>query len=145
MLTDGTNLLGFEMKRKGYYRPEPLGGGHIAVTDAAGRLVRLSLSDGTGKLIWDRLPARGRFGWAIRGDTLVYTRAGGNEQVPQIVRRDLASGESRVLFSGDMPLADITISIGRVTGALLFTRHQAPSDDLVLYEEVPGLDAAASK
>jgi hypothetical protein len=44
----------------------------------------------------------------------------------------MSSGAEMVLYEGAMPLVDTAISIGNVTGAVLLTRYQAASDDLVI-------------
>ena len=54
----------------------------------------------------------------------------------QFSLQTLVTGETKLLFEGEMPVADTTLSINPLTGALLFARYQAASDDLTIYEGV---------
>ena len=49
---------------------------------------------------------------------------------------DLNGGEPELLFTGPMPVADVTLDIGQQSGVILLTIFQTSSDDLVIYENV---------
>lgn len=128
------NSAGGERIAEGYFRPTPIDAHTIAVVDEKGTLYRMDSSDGSTEMMWEGLPESGRFGWTVSGDHLIYATAGGEPSSPRLVQRNLVSGDSSIVFEGSMPLADTTISVGQRSGALLFTRHQTVSDDLVLFE-----------
>ena len=119
----------------GYFQPQAVNDAEVLAVNTEGVLHRLSLADGTSEEIWDGLPLLGRTGWALQGDDLYFiaNAPGGNGR---IFRRNLASGATEQLYEGEMPVADTTLSVNPQTGALLFTRFQAASDDLVIYEGV---------
>lgn len=117
-----------------YYRPQSLAGNFIAAVDGSGALHRIDAASGDAQLIWERLPAAGRLGWVLHGDSLVYSTAAADNDSGQIRRRNLVDGTVDVIFEGRMPLADNTLSIDPATGRLLFTRFQAASDDLVSFD-----------
>jgi Tol biopolymer transport system component/DNA-binding winged helix-turn-helix (wHTH) protein len=125
--SDGTERLA-----EGYYRPTPLSNDSIAAVDDSGMLYTISLSDGRAEPIWDGLPNEGRSGWAIDERHLVYNAPSTRADSTRVIRRDMSSGAEMVLYEGAMPLVDTAISIGNVTGAVLLTRYQAASDDLVI-------------
>jgi hypothetical protein len=52
------------------------------------------------------------------------------------MRVDIDGGEPETLYTGAMPIADTTISVGRQSGNILLTLFQSSSDDLVVYENV---------
>jgi hypothetical protein len=99
-------------------------------------LFSLSLSDGSVDELWDGLPGNGRYGWVVDYNQLFFLAGGETGNTGRLYRRDLESGETEVLYSGPMPLADSNISIGTQTGTVLFTRFEDSSDDLVVFEGV---------
>ena len=119
----------------GYFRPTPIGDDLLAVADRSGKLYRLSLVDGSVEAVFNGLPNDGRSGWALDGQFLVYNAPAAEANAGRVIRRDLTSGEEAVLYEGPMPLADTAIDVGSVTGAVLFTRFQAASDDLLIFEQ----------
>lgn len=123
----------------GYYRPQPISADTVAVVDSAGVLYEMSLESGTTAPVWDGLPGNGRFGWTLSGGSLVYSTAGNTANTGRIVRRSLASGAETVVFEGPMPLADTAISIEPGSGRILFTRYDAASDDLVVFDRALGV------
>lgn len=123
----------------GYYRPRPSGDNRVSVVDNAGTLFSLSLDDGSSRELWDSLPGNGRYGWVVDDDQLYFLAGGEPGNTGRLMRRDLESGEIETLYSGPMPVADTSLSIGKRTGAVLFTLFADSSDDLVVYEII-GLD-----
>lgn len=121
---------------EGYFRPQPLDDESVAVIDDAGALYRLTLADGSVEIIWDGLPGRGRNGWTLYNGRLYFLSGGNTSNTGQLLELDIASGELNKRYSGLMPLTDTNISIGRSSGAILFSRFQSSSDDLVLYEGI---------
>ncbi len=117
----------------GFFRPTPLDVESVAVVDSKGVLYRMSTSTGDVAVMLNQLPNNGRNGWGFNGDFLVYSAPGTAGNSGQILRRNLATNEDIVLFEGSMPLADTNISIA--SGSILFTRFQAASDDLVIFEQ----------
>jgi hypothetical protein len=119
----------------GFFQPQAINDNEVLAVNTHGILHRISLADGTSEEIWDGLPLLGRTGWALQGEDLYYiaNAPGGNGR---IFRRNLASGVTEQLFEGEMPVADTTLSVNPITGALLFTRFQAASDDLTVYQAV---------
>jgi hypothetical protein len=120
----------------GYYRPHPSGPDDIIVVDDAGSLFRLSISTGSTTKLLDGMPGDGRYGWEVADDTLYFLAGGETGNTGKLLKADFAGGDPEVLFAGAMPVADTSLSIGRLTGAILFTRSRASSDDVVLYEGV---------
>lgn len=100
---------------------------------ADGALFRMSLEDGTTELLWTGLPVAGRFGWTIVDDTLYYIEPIGIDNTARVMPRNLFDGGEVSLYQGPMPLADTTMSVATATGERLFTRYQAASDDLVIF------------
>ena len=119
----------------GYFRPRPISPGQVAVVDSAGILYSLSLDSGTAVPIWDGLPGNGRLGWVVTENSLIYSAPAGPANHGRIIRRDRLLGEETVLYEGSMPLADTEISLSPRTGAILFTRFDAASDDLVIFRD----------
>jgi Tol biopolymer transport system component/DNA-binding winged helix-turn-helix (wHTH) protein len=117
----------------GFFRPTPLDAESVAVVDSKGVLYRMSISTGDVAVILDQLPNNGRNGWAFDDGVLVYSTLGTVGNSGQILRRNLATNEDIIMFEGSMPLADTNISIAN--GNILFTRFQAASDDLVIFEQ----------
>lgn len=120
----------------GYYRPRPYTDRDVAVVDNEGNLFSLAVTDGSEKQLWDGLPGNGRYGWVVDGNQLYFLTGGETGNAGRLNRRHLGSGDTEVLYSGPMPLADTNISIGRQTGTVLFTRFADSSDDLVVFEGV---------
>ncbi len=120
----------------GFFRPVPLDDNSVAVTDSTGVLYQMSIDDGEVDVLFDRLPADGRFGWSVAGDLLIYSVPAGPGNAGQLVRRNLSSNNERVLYEGPMPLADTSIGVGIKSGLIVFTRLQAASDDLVIFDSV---------
>jgi hypothetical protein len=118
----------------GYYRPRPSGDNRVSVVDSAGTLFSLSLDDGSSSELWDGLPGNGRYGWVVDDKRLYFLAGGEPGNAGRLMRRDLESGEIDTLYSGPMPVADTNLSIGKQTGAVLFTLFADSSDDLVVYE-----------
>ncbi len=119
---------------EGYFRPIPIDDTSIAVVDGDGNLYRMNIADGATELIWDGLPGAGRFGWTIAANTLYYIDPVATDNTARIIRHDLVSGEEISLYNGPMPLADTALSVAGLTGEVLFTRFQAASDDLVIFD-----------
>jgi Tol biopolymer transport system component/DNA-binding winged helix-turn-helix (wHTH) protein len=118
----------------GYFRPTPIDDESIAVVDGDGHLFRMSIEHGTTELIWDGLPGAGRYGWTIAANSLYYIYPVATDNTARIIRRDLGSGAEVSLYNGPMPMADTPLSVSKTTGDLLFTRFQASSDDLVIFD-----------
>jgi len=127
--------VGIERIANGYFRPTPVSNDVIAAVDRSGALYYLSLLDGSVETVLDGLPNDGRSGWALNGQYLVYNAPAAETNAGRVVRRDMSSGAETILFEGPMPLADTSIDIGSRTGAILFTRFQAASDDLLIFEQ----------
>jgi hypothetical protein len=127
--------VGIERIANGYFRPTPVSNDVIAAVDRSGALYYLSLLDGSVETVLDGLPNDGRSGWAVNGQYLVYNAPAAETNAGRVVRRDMSSGAETILFEGPMPLADTSIDIGSRTGAILFTRFQAASDDLLIFEQ----------
>jgi Tol biopolymer transport system component len=123
----------------GYYRPRPLGDNSVGVVDNAGTLFSLSLEDGSSGELWDGLPGNGRYGWVVDDNQLYFLAGGEPGNTGRLMRRDLDSGEIETLYDGPMPEADSNLSIGKRTGAVLFTIFADSSDDLIVYDNT-GLD-----
>jgi len=128
--TDVTRLV------DGYYRPNPTESGDIYVVNDAGTLFRLALGDGRTTKIMDGMPGNGRYGWEVENNTLIFLAGGDTGNTGMLLTVDIDGGQPEALFAGSMPVADVTLSIGRQTGAILFTQFQNSSDDLVVYEDV---------
>lgn len=120
----------------GYYRPHPSGPDDILVVDDDGTLFRFSITDGSTTKLLDEMPGNGRFGWEVVDDTLYFLAGGETGNTALLLKVELAGGDPEELFAGTMPVADTSLSIGRQTGAVLFTRSRTSSDDVVLYEDV---------
>jgi len=118
----------------GYYRPRPSADNRVSVVDNAGTLFSLSLDDGSSGALWDGLPGNGRYGWVVDDNQLYFLAGGEPGNTGRLMRRDLESGAIETLYSGPMPVADTNLSIGKKTGAVLFTLFADSSDDLVVYE-----------
>jgi len=119
-----------------YYRPNPSGKNNAYVVDDAGTLFSLSLTDGSTTEVWNGLPGNGRFGWEVDRDTLYLIAGGEPGNTGRLFKMNLSAGEPELLFTGPMPVADVTISIGQRSGEILLTVFQTSSDDLVVYENV---------
>jgi len=118
----------------GFFRPTLVNDETVSVVDRSGALYELSLVDGEVELVWDGLPNDGRSGWAIDAQQLIYVAATAEAGIGQVVRRDMNARTETTLYKGPMPLNDTSIDIGGRTGAVLFTRYQAASDDLAIFE-----------
>jgi len=121
---------------EGYYRPRPYTDGRVTVVDSDGILYSLLLTDGSVDELWDGLPGNGRYGWVVVNGQLFFLAGGETGNTGRLNRRHLETGETELLYSGPMPLADTNISIGKLTGNVLFTRFEESSDDLVVFEGV---------
>ena len=88
--------------------------------------------------MWDGLPGNGRYGWVVDNNhnQLFFLAGSETGNTGRLNRRNLATGEIELLYSGPMPLADTNISIGKLTGNVLFTRFEDSSDNLVVFEGV---------
>ena len=102
--------------------------------DKKGILYRLALADGTVEVIWDGMPGSGRVGWALDNDRILFLSGGDANNAGRLLELDTVSGRVAEKYAGLMPLTDTNISIGRNSGAILFTRFQSSSDDLVVFE-----------
>ena len=129
---------GQEVRRvaEGYFRPQPLDDDSVAVVDSIGVLYRLALLDGSVAEIWDGMPGKGRVGWVLDKDRILFLSGGDASNVGRLLELDTVSGRVAEHYAGLMPITDTNISIGRNSGAILFTRFQSSSDDLVLYEGI---------
>jgi Tol biopolymer transport system component/DNA-binding winged helix-turn-helix (wHTH) protein len=119
-----------------YYRPHPAGAGNIYVVDDAGALYNMAVTDGSVTKILDGMPANGRYGWEVDEGSLYLLAGGETGNSGRLMRVDIDGGEPQTLYTGAMPVADTTISIGRQSGNILLTLFQTSSDDLVVYENV---------
>lgn len=119
-----------------YYRPRPSSDGLIYVVDNIGTLFSLTLADGSVQAIWNELPGNGRFAWVVEKGILYYVSGDEAGNASQLWQRNLESGATELLHEGLLPMADMTLSIGRSTGAVLFTQLRISSDDLVLYPAI---------
>ena len=120
----------------GYYRPHPSEPGEVIVVDDVGTLYRLSIAAKSTTKLLDHMPGNGRYGWDVADDTLYFLAGGETGNTGKLLKLDLAGGTPEILFTGSMPVADTSLSIGRLTGAVLFTRSSTSSDDVVIYEDV---------
>jgi len=118
----------------GLFRPTPVSNDMIAAVDRSGVLYHLSLVNGSRGILLEGLPNDGRSGWALNGQTLIYNAPTGEANSGRIVRRDIRMGDETILYEGPIPLNDTAIDIGSRSGTVLFTRFQAASDDLLLFE-----------
>jgi Tol biopolymer transport system component/DNA-binding winged helix-turn-helix (wHTH) protein len=114
----------------GYFRPQPLDDGFVAVVDETGVLYRLALSDGFVEEIWDAMPGNGRYGWVLDRERILFLSGGNNSNAGRLLELDTASGRIAEKYTGLMPLTDTNISIGRNSGVILFTRF---SDHTLLF------------
>ena len=121
---------------RNYYRPHPAGIGNAYVVDAEGRFFNMSLTDGSVTKILEGMPGNGRYGWEIDEGSLYFFAGGDTGNTGMLMRVDLGGGDPETLFTGTMPVADTTISIGQQSGDILLTLFQTSSDDLVVYEDV---------
>ena len=96
----------------------------------------MSLADGSTTEVWDGLPGNGRFGWEVDRDTLYLIAGGEPGNTGRLFKMDLNGGEPELLFTGPMPVADVTLDVGLQSGEILLTIFQTSSDDLVIYENV---------
>jgi len=119
----------------GYFRPQPLGDDFVAAVDESGVLFRLALADGSAEEIWDGMPGSGRVGWTLDNDRILFLNGGSASDTGRLLELDIASGEVVEKYAGLLPMTDTNISVGRKSGAILFTRFQSSSDDLVIFEE----------
>ena len=119
-----------------YYRPHPAGAGNIYVVDEAGALYNMAVTDGSVTKILEGMPANGRYGWEVDEGTLYLLAPGETGNTGRLLAVDIDGGEPETLYTGAMPIADTTISIGRQSGNILLTLYQTASDDLVVYESV---------
>ena len=120
----------------GYYRPDPAGFGNAYVIDDTGAFFNLSLTDGSVTKILDGLPGNGRYGWEVNEGILYFLAGGATGTSAHLLAADLAGGQPETIYSGNMPVADTAISIGRQSGRILLTLFQTSSDDLVMYRDV---------
>ncbi|MDH4124445.1 MAG: winged helix-turn-helix domain-containing protein [Gammaproteobacteria bacterium] len=126
-----------------YYRPRPTADGRIYVIDKNGALFELNLHSRSVAKVWDGLPGNGRYGWAVAANVVYLLDSGEQGGASRMVRYDLGSGRSEVLFEGAMPLADMNLSIGGQSGDILFTQLRVSSDDIVMYENVVAVPRGA--
>jgi Tol biopolymer transport system component/DNA-binding winged helix-turn-helix (wHTH) protein len=121
---------------EGFHRPQPITSEQVLVSDDLGHLHALDIVDGQTRLVWSGLPGKGRIGWAVSGKELLFVTGGERGESGQLMRRNLASGETQTLYQGHMPVVDVRLHTNSVTGAVLFTRYQASSDDIVVYRNI---------
>jgi Tol biopolymer transport system component/DNA-binding winged helix-turn-helix (wHTH) protein len=131
-----SNGSGVERIADGYYRPQPSTDHRYYVVNDAGILFNLSLGNDDALEVWNDLPGNGRYGWAVEDNSIYFLAGGESGSSSQLLRRHSISGAMELLYEGSMPIADMNLSIGRKSGAILFTGFQTSSDDLVLYESV---------
>jgi hypothetical protein len=118
-----------------YYRPRPSSDGRVFVVNSAGVLFELQLNDASVREVWDGLPGNGRFAWTVHDNAIYLLSGAEGANLSRMYRRDINSGKIELLFEGQAPVADMNLSIGQQSGAILFTGYQTSSDDLVLYEK----------
>lgn len=116
-----------------YYRPRPASDGTIYVVDDPGMLFTLSIDNASVASIWNGLPGNGRYAWVTEDGMLYFVAGDEAGNASQLWQRDIESGATELIHEGLLPMADMTLSIGRKTGSILFTQMQISSDDLVLY------------
>lgn len=114
------------------FRPQPVAEEALAAVDEQGMLVRISTLDSGKSLIWDGLPKRGRLAWHLEGDLLYYLRENPTSGLGELVERHLADAAERVIFAGNMTLADSAISRSPA-GTTVLTVFSTANDDLSLY------------
>ena len=120
----------------GFFRPVPAGYGNAYVVDSDGTLYNLSFADGSTTKILEGMPGNGRYGWEVHEGTLYFLAGGETGNSGRLLRVDIGGGEPESIYSGAMPVADATISVGNRTGNVLLTLFQTSSDDVVVYEGV---------
>ena len=118
----------------GFLFPHPGRAGNLYVIDDTGALFNVSVADGSVTKILDGMPGNGRFGWEIDEGTLYFLARGDADHTGRLMRVDLGGGEPETLYTGAMPVAETTISVGRASSRLLLTLFQATGDDLVVFE-----------
>ena len=118
----------------GYFHPVALDVAWLAVADSQGALYRMRIDDGRTEKLWDGIPGVDRYGWTVAAGKLYYIDPAPGSNSANLVRRDLANGSEEVLYTGPMPVADTILSFDETTNRLLFTRFQAASDDLVVFD-----------
>ena len=119
---------------EGLYRPNPSGSGDVYAVNDTGTLYRFSLQDGSTVKILDGMPGNGRYGWEVTAESLYFFAGGDTGNSGRLMRVEISGGEPETLFSGSMPVADASISVGNQSGRILITLFQTSSDDLVVYE-----------
>ena len=119
-----------------FFRPEPLDNQTLAVVDGSGTLHSIDIEGGATREIWRGLPADGRFGWTNSGNNLIYVSGGDESNLGRVIRRDKTTGAEIILYEGAMPLADIALGYGSLSGAVLITTYQSSSDNLVMFPKV---------
>lgn len=118
----------------GFFRPAVLNSDLLVVADSQGILYRMRISNGSTQELWDGMPGVGRYGWTAYADQLYFIDTVPGDNSAKLVRRNLTSGDEELLYTGPMPTADTTLSYDAITKRLLFTRYQAASDDLVIFD-----------
>lgn len=116
------------------YRPNPTANGDVYVVDDGGTLFLLVLDDGSTLRILNGMPGNGRYGWEITEDSLYLLAGGDTGNTGRLMHVDISGGEPETIFSGPMPVADASISVGQQSGRVLVTLFQTSSDDVVVYE-----------
>ena len=67
--------------------------------------------------------------------TILFLSGGDAGDTGRLLDLDLATGEISERYAGLLPLTDTNISVGRISGAILFTRFQSSTDDLIVFED----------
>jgi hypothetical protein len=101
-----------------------------------GHLHALDIADGQARPVFNGLPGKGRIGWAVAGKELLFVTGGDRGESGRLMRHDLASGEIQTLYQGHMPVVGVRLHTNSVTGAALFTRYHASSDDIVAFRNI---------
>jgi WD40 repeat protein len=120
----------------GFFFPHPGRAGNLYVVDAGGALFNLSIADGSVTKILDGMPGDGRFGWEIDEGTLFFLAPGEAGHTGRLLQVDLGGGEPETLYTGAMPIAETSISVGRASGRILLTLFQESGDDIVVFENL---------
>lgn len=61
------------------------------------------------------------------------------------MRRDFTGSKDEVLYEGDLQIANATIGVGLLSGAVLVDQQQGASDDLIVFPDALKTAARSSK
>ncbi len=84
------------------------------------------------ELIWAGLPSTLGPGWTVHQESIYYIRSLTQPDVAQIERRELATGNTTILYRGIISSFDLSLSINQNGTQLVFPSWRAAQDDIVL-------------